>query len=88
MISSRFDDESFLTDMDQQISKLKCQSSKQRLDSRLHTNNNDTGVKAFCHLNFDGPVNIHDTEMVSPPRMKIGTLCRAKGAAVMRSNFL
>jgi hypothetical protein len=56
MISSRFDDESFLTDMDQQISKLKCQSSKQRLDSRLHTNNNDTGVKAFCHLNFDGPV--------------------------------
>ena len=39
-------------------------------------------------LNIDAFVNIHDTEMLSPPRMKIGTLCQAKGAAVMRSNFL
>jgi len=36
----------------------------------------------------DALVNVHDTEILSPPRMKIGTLCQAKGAAVMRSNFL
>ena len=38
--------------------------------------------------NLDAFVNVHDTEILSPPRMKIGTLCQAKGAAVMRSNFL
>jgi hypothetical protein len=42
----------------------------------------------FSVLNIDALVNIHDTEMLSPPRMKIGTLYQAKGAAVMRSNFL
>ena len=44
--------------------------------------------RAFRKPKLDGLVNVHDTEMLSPPRMKIGTLCQAKGAAVMRSNFL
>jgi hypothetical protein len=47
----------------------------------------ETNSKYECS-NVDGFVNIHDTEILSPPRMKIGTLCQAKGAAVMRSNFL
>jgi hypothetical protein len=36
----------------------------------------------------DALVNVHDSEMLSPPRMKKGTLYQAKGAVVMRSNFL